>query len=49
MEDNSGMRKGSLVVVVLLMQLGSTCADEPARVETPAKPWEALWRFHTHG
>jgi hypothetical protein len=39
------MRNRSLLVVLLLLQLGAMRADErPA-----AKPWEALWRFDTHG
>jgi hypothetical protein len=39
------MRHQSLLVMLLLLQLGSMRADERAA----AKPWEALWRFDTHG
>ena len=44
-EDNNDMRNRYLLVVLLFLRLGSIRADEhPA-----AKPWEALWRFDTHG
>jgi len=40
------MRKRSCTIIaaLLLLHLASIRADERA-----AKPWEALWRFDTHG
>jgi len=42
------MRKRSFVVVaaMLLLHLAPMRADERA---SGAKPWDALWRFDTHG
>jgi hypothetical protein len=39
------MRNRSLLAVLLFLQLGSMRADE----HSAAKPWQALWRFDTHG
>ena len=45
------MRKRSFVAVaaLLLLQLGSIRGDERAPAANVPKPWEALWRFETHG
>jgi hypothetical protein len=45
------MRKRSLVAItaLLLLHLGSIRADERAAAANAAKPWDALWRFETHG
>ncbi|HEX9458493.1 MAG TPA: hypothetical protein VGA84_05080 [Thermoanaerobaculia bacterium] len=41
------MRKRSFIAVaaLLLLHLASIRADE----QPAAKPWDALWRFDTHG
>jgi len=45
------MRKRTFVVVaaMLLLHLASIRADERAPAASSAKPWDALWRFDTHG
>jgi len=34
---------------LLLLPLASIRADEPPAAANPAKLWDALWRFETHG
>ena len=43
------MRKRSLIIVAafLFLHLASIHAEEKA--VPAAKPWDALWRFDTHG
>jgi len=45
------MRKRSFVAVaaLLLLHVGSIRADERAVAANAPKPWDALWRFDTHG
>ena len=44
------MRKRSFVVAALLiLNLASMRADEQAPAANAPKPWDALWRFDTHG
>src|SRR5436190_17456251 len=45
------MRKRSFVVVAVLLflHLPSIRAEEPPSAADAAKPWQALWRFDTHG
>ena len=45
------MRKRSFVVIaaMLLLHLAPIRADERAQAGDTAKPWDALWRFDSHG
>ena len=45
------MRKRFFIIVagLLLLNFGSMRAGEGAQAASPAKPWDALWRFDTHG
>jgi hypothetical protein len=45
------MRKGSFFVTaaLLLLNLASMRAVEPAPAANNTKTWDALWRFDTHG
>ena len=44
------MRKRSFVVVaLLLLSFAPIRADEQAPSANAPKPWDALWRFDTHG
>jgi hypothetical protein len=45
------MRTRSFVAIaaLLLLHLASIRAAERPQATEAAKPWEALWRFDTHG